>query len=246
MTRYNDLVKQASQTPTHEPTDDEIVTNSSVNLHPTQAQTTESQAPLHLPTVSQAITRLLNESKAAQSWYIQQIQDLNLNLQSQKNFTNEYARKTIPNPPDDLLYKPGTIAVSRRVIADKSEAYRIMVSWGERRDIYNELQEHPEGISYEDFKTETGRKYLKRALFDNIKRMKKAPSLPVVSNPRIPLGKTDKKYTLIAIHGQDILLCGLPLKLDPKSNVETRVDLFFRLPRPIHAESPGRRPHETH
>lgn len=230
MTRYNNLVKQASQTPAHEPTDDEIITNSSINLHPTQAQSTESQAPLHLPTVSQAITRLLNESKAAQSWYIQQIQDLNLNLQSQKNFTNEYARKVIPSPPDGLLYTPGTIAASRRIIADKAEAYRIMVSWGERRDIYNELQEHPEGISYEDFKTATGRKYLKRNLFDNIKRMKKAPSLPVVSNPRIPLGKTDKQYTLIAIHDQDILLCGLPLKLDPRSDVETRVDLFFRLP----------------
>ena len=143
MTRYNDLVKQASQTPTHEPTDDEVITNSSINLHPTQAQTTESQAPLHLPTVSQAITRLLNESKAAQSWYIQRAQDLNLNLQSQKNFTNEYARKVIPSPPDGEIYTPGTISLSRRIIADKSEAYRIMVSWGERRDIYNELQEHP-------------------------------------------------------------------------------------------------------
>ena len=82
MTRYNDLVKQASQTPTHEPTDDEVITNSSINLHPTQAQATESQELLHLPTVSQVITRLLNESKAAQSWYIQQAHDLNLNLQS--------------------------------------------------------------------------------------------------------------------------------------------------------------------
>ena len=63
MTRYNNLVKQASKTPTHEPTDDEIITNSSINLHPTQAQDTETQDPLHLPTVSQAITRLLNESK---------------------------------------------------------------------------------------------------------------------------------------------------------------------------------------
>ncbi len=103
MTRYNNLVKQASKTPTHEPTDDEVITNSSINLHPTQAQATESQAPLHLPTVSQAITRLLNESKAAQSWYIHQIYDLNIDLQSQKNFTNEYARKAIPSPPDDLL-----------------------------------------------------------------------------------------------------------------------------------------------
>ncbi len=86
MARYNDLVKQASQTPAHEPTDDEIVTNSSINLHPTQAQSTESQAPLHLPTVNRAITRLLNESKAAQSWYIHQIYDLNIDLQSQKEF----------------------------------------------------------------------------------------------------------------------------------------------------------------
>lgn len=99
MTRYNNLVKQASQTPTHEPTDDEIVTNSSINLHPTQAQATETQDPLPLPTVSQAITRLLNESKAAQSWYIQRAQDLNIDLQSQKNFTNEYARKTIHTQP---------------------------------------------------------------------------------------------------------------------------------------------------
>lgn len=230
MTRYNDLIKQASQTPVHEPSDDEIVTNSSINLHPTQAQATESQVPLHLPMVNQAITRLLNESKAAQSWYIQQAHDINLNLQSQKNFTNEYARKAIPAPPDGLLYTPGTIAVSRRIIVDKSEAYRIMVSWGERRDIYNELQEHPKDITYEDFKEATGRKYLKRNLFNNIRRMKQAPDLPVVRKPRIPLGKTDKQYTLIAIHGQDILLCGLPLKLNPTSDVETRVDLFFRLP----------------
>lgn len=73
MTRYNNLVKQASQTPSHEPTDDEVITNSSINLHPIQAQATESRESLHLPTVNQAITRLLNESKAAQSWYIQQI-----------------------------------------------------------------------------------------------------------------------------------------------------------------------------
>ncbi len=117
MTRYNNLVKQASKTPTHEPTDDEIVTNSSINLHPTQAQSTESQAPLHLPTVTQAITRLLNESKAAQSWYIQQIYDLNIDLQSQKNYMkNEYSRKAIPSPPDGLLYTHGTIAASRRLV----------------------------------------------------------------------------------------------------------------------------------
>ena len=111
MTRCNDLVKQVSQTPTHEPSDDEIVTNSSINFHPTQAQATEPREPLHLPTVNQAITRLLNESKAAQSWYIQRAQDLNLDLQSQKNYTNEYARKVIPNPPDGLLYTPGTIVL---------------------------------------------------------------------------------------------------------------------------------------
>ena len=102
MTRYNDLVKQASQTPVHEPSDDEIIANSSINLHPTQAQATESQESLPLLTVNRAITRLLNESKAAQSWCIQQIQDLNIDLQSQKNFTNEYARKAIPSPPDGL------------------------------------------------------------------------------------------------------------------------------------------------
>ncbi len=214
----------------HEPGSNETQTNSSINLRPYHAQDTESQEPLDMTSVSQAITRLLNEARTAQSWYIQQIHNLNLTLQSQKSYTNEYARKNIPNPPDGLLYTPGTIAASRRIIADKSEAYRIMVSWQERRDVYNELQEYPEDITYEDFKTATGRKYLKRNLFDNIRRMDQPPSLPKVKKPRIPLGKTDKAYTLIALDGQDVLLCGLPLKLDESSDAETRVDLLFELP----------------
>lgn len=229
-TRYNELIKQASQTPKHEPQDDEITINSSVNLKPHTTLTTESQESLDLKTVIQSITRLLQESKTAQEWYIHEINTRGINLERQSNFTGEYARKTIPSPPDGKVYTPGTIGLSRRIIADKAEAYRIMQPWQERRDIYNELQDYPEDVTYETYKEASGRTYLKRNLFKNIRKMKRAPELPEVKKPRLPLGKTDKQYTLIAISGQDILLCGIPLKLNPASDEETRVDLLFRLP----------------
>ena len=229
-TRYNELAKQADQTSKHKPKNDEIIVNSSVNLKPHTALTTESQEPIDLGIAIQGVARLLQESKTAQEWYAHEIEDRGINLERQSNFTNEYARKTIPSPPDGEIYTPGTIGLSRRIIADKAEAYRIMQPWQERRDIYNELQGYPDNISYEAYKEASGRDYLKRNLFKNIHKMKRAPELPEVKKPRIPLGKTDKQYTLIAISGQDILLCGLPLKLNPESDKEVRVDLLFRLP----------------
>lgn len=62
------------------------------------------------------LPKIKKDQVNAQSWYIQQAHDLNIDLQSQKNYTNEYARKAISTPPDDLLYTPGTIAASRRLV----------------------------------------------------------------------------------------------------------------------------------
>lgn len=229
-TRYNKLAKQANKTSKHDPKDNEITVNSSVNLKPHTALTTESQESIDLGIAIQGVARLLQESRAAQEWYVHEIEDRGINLEYQSNFTGEYARKTIPSPPASEIYTSGTIGLSRRIIADKAEAYRIMRPWQERRDIYNELQDYPDSVSYEAYKEASDRAYLKRNLFKNIRKMKRPPELPEVRKPRIPLGKTDKQYTLIAISGQDILLCGLPLKLNPESDEEIRVDLLFRLP----------------
>ena len=223
-TQYQTTLQNTKPHDKHEPTDNEIVTNSSITLQPIHAQDTESAQPIPLDTLNQALTQLLNNTITHQEWIINETITRGIKLNHQSKFTSEYARKTLPTP----TYPKGTIAVSRRETMDKAEAYRIMVSWEERRDIYNELQEYPEDITYEDLKTATGRKYLKLNLFKNIKRMKKAPETPRIKKPRLPISMTNTQYSAISIHDQYILLYGLPIP--DKNNIDYRVNLYFRLP----------------
>ena len=130
-TQYQTTLQNTKPHDKHEPTDNEIVTNSSITLQPIHAQDTESAQPIPLDTLNQSLTQLLNNTITHQEWIINEIITRGIKLNHQSKFTSEYARKTLPTP----TYPKGTIAVSRRETMDKAEAYRIMVSWEERRDI---------------------------------------------------------------------------------------------------------------
>ena len=62
-TQYQTTLQNTKPHDKHEPTDNEIVTNSSITLQPIHAQDTESAQPIPLDTLNQALTQLLNNGR---------------------------------------------------------------------------------------------------------------------------------------------------------------------------------------
>lgn len=136
---------------------------------------------------------------------------------AKSKFSNASARR--------LALPVGSATTGRPYPEDEmsqSEVYRVLSTYQQRLAIAEVQEAEGFELAYEDRPPEF--KFVKRALWDNIRASKELPSFPEIRTPRLVLSKSSSQYCWVFQNGQDITMflttiagdCALEFKIPNK------------------------------
>jgi transposase len=195
--------------------------NSTVPLTLSAVTVRDDGLPISLVEAGHLLRKMLEESKLIQQAGITANQTIDCTEKTQ--FSNAAARSFVlpVTPTKDRLQKYNV------KVMDSSEVHRLLTVWQQRSALAAYLKSTNWTATFAETVVEFKDKWLNYQLYENIKRSRALPALPLIKNVRIPVAKSAVQF------------CGLPILEGRKLTLprfalwDREVNLHFEIPQKL-------------